>query len=110
MRLWVDSMFYLCNLLTEGLFAFLALWPLGNYLYIEFKGAPRSTLDWNDYCVVLVWYGYSIFCLRQLLAYLRRPDRNHDLRFLYYLLGLIPVFFLAFMLAMLSWGGTNTGN
>lgn len=97
-------LFYCLNLLAAILFATIALYPLLGYLYLGWTGAPQTALKWNDCVIVAIWYGYTLFCLRKLVRYLRRPTDSEQYFFLYSLLGLIPVYFLIIMLAMAGFG------
>lgn len=106
MHHWVDKMFYVLNFLTTILFVLIALYPCILWAYSELE----TPFKWNHYCIHIVWYAYSAFCIFKLTKYLRQPNPKHDLNFLLYLLGLIPAFCIVFLLAVIDFDFPTVGN
>jgi hypothetical protein len=106
MKHWVDKMFYTLNFLTAILFVLIALWPCIRFAY----STDDTPVKWNEYCALVVWYAYSTFCIVKLTRYLRRPNPEQDLNFLYYLIGLVPVYIVVFIFFMVGFSFPTVGN
>lgn len=101
MRHWVDQMFYVLNTATAALFIFLVLYPI----LAAGLSESKSPLKWNDYGIIIIWHTYCIFVIFKLFKYLRRPNPDQDLNFLFFLLGLILVCLFVFLHGMTGFQG-----
>ncbi len=108
MQLRMDKIYYALNLAIAVVFVFLIVYPIGNYVFWQIKGASNNDMPLTTYAGAIVWYGYSIFCLKRLIRYLRGPVPDQHLDFIFFLLGLFPVGFTVFMLAL--YGLEEVGN